>query len=421
MPECSTVYRYGFDNGKVDPVKFACVGAGPAGLYFSILMKQAQPDSSVVVFERSPRHHVVGWGMGLWDDMLRAISETDAETGRRLGRSVIRWQGQHLMLNGEVLATDGGGYGINRRTLLEILVDRALEVGVEIRFQHGMNAPEQLQGFDVVVAADGVNSSVRGGVGGRFGTEIKFGRNKYVWLGSDMVFDAFTFAFEQTDSGWIWSHSYAIDPQTSVCIVECPPETWRGLSLDTLSGRDSLRLLESVFGAALDGHKLLNQGRPAEPLSWCNFRTITNRRWWAGNTVLIGDAAHTAHFSIGSGTKLALQDAILLADCLSRGGPPQLAFAAYEKRRRRDVSILQRDAGFSSEWLEAIERYGSQPAQEFFTLLRARRDPLLGQLPPALYYRFHAALERHKLSRNFKSRVGPKARRAYGQLVRRSP
>lgn len=405
-------------------MKIATVGAGPAGLYLSILMKQADPTHRVVVYERGARHHVRGWGMGFWggswDDLLHSLYESDPTTAERVSGSAVRWRGQTLALAGEVLKISGIGHGIHRSTLQEILTDRALKVGVDIRFEEAVVSARQICDADVIVASDGVNSAIRENGAEGFGAKCLVGRNKFVWLGSDKLFEEFTNAFEWTECGWIWIHGYAIDAHTSVCIVECAPQTWRGLGFDTLSASDSLRLLESIFYTALNGSRLLNQGGDEEPLPWLNFRTITNHRWWSGNTVLLGDAAHTAHYSIGSGTRLALQSAIALADCLRDEKTPQLAFAAYQKRRRADVSAAQRDASFSARWLEEVDRYIAMTPREFFTLLRARRDPLLAPIPPALYYRLYAAAERNPMLRRLKSQVGPKARRTYGRLVRRS-
>jgi 2-polyprenyl-6-methoxyphenol hydroxylase-like FAD-dependent oxidoreductase len=403
-------------------MEIACIGGGPSGLYFSILMKSFDPRHNVVVYERHPRDHVTGWGVGFWDNLLNSLYASDTETAQRVSSSAIRWQGQNLVLNGEVRKVDGsGGYGINRRTLLEILNDRALEVGVDIRFEHPVTDIRRVADADVVVAADGANSVLRRAAQSRFGTEYLMGTNKYAWLATDKRFDAFTFAFERTHAGWVWFHGYAIDRDTSVCIVECSPETWEGLGLDALPAGDSLRLLEATFSEVLDGRSLLAQGIDTDPIPWLNFRTLTNHRWWSGNTVLLGDAAHTAHFSIGHGTTLALQDAIALARSLSMNQSPQQAFSEYQRARRREVCATQRDALFSSQWLENVDRYGSMPASEFFTLLRARRDPILAHVPPELYYRLYTTVERNDFLRGVKSRFGPRVRRAYGQLVRNAP
>lgn len=406
-------------------MEFAVVGGGPAGLFFSLLMKQADPGHRVVVYERHPQSHVIGWGMGFWgcywDDLISCLEDSDPTTAQRIQENARRWHGQGLALDGDTVRVDGAGYGIHHRRLVEVLTDRALEVGVEFEFEHAVTDLEQLPHADVVIAADGVRSVIRDKSADRFGTHCSLGRNKYVWLGSDTVFDGFTNAFVPTEHGWIWLHGYAIDPHTSVCIVECGPETWSGLGLDTLPGVAGLALLESLFSAALGGGRLLSHGSGTAPLGWQNFRTITNRQWWDGKTVLIGDAAHTAHFSIGSGTRLALRDSAVLAEELCREATPQAAFAAYQRRRKSDVLDTQRDAWFSAKWLENVNRYGAMSAEEFFTIFRARRDPLAAHVPPGLYYRLYSAAERSPLLRRLKSELGPRARRRYGQLVRNAP
>ena len=396
----------------------ACIGAGPAGLYFSMLMKRSDPAHRVVVYERNPRACVTGWGMGVWDELLTELGDSDPQTARSLRDNAVRWRGQNLVLDGERVNVDAAGYGISRSKLLDTPVDRALEVGVDIRFEATDTRIEDLRDADVMVAADGANSAVRGRAADVFGTEFSVGRNKYVWLGTDRQFDAFTFGFRRTGAGWIWLHGYAIDTATSTCIVECSPKTWQRLGFDTLSAEDSLRLLENIFSDVLAGGSLFNQ--EAERLAWRNFTTITNSRWWSGNTVLLGDAAHTAHFSIGSGTRLALQGAIALAGCLAEHPTPQTGFNAYQRRRRAAVLVAQREAWFSERWLENVERYGAMPPHEFFTLLRARRDPLLTQIPPALYCRLHSAAEGNPVLRRLKSQWGPKVRRSYGRLARLS-
>lgn len=406
-------------------MELACIGGGPASLYFSILMKRADPAHRVVIYERNRRDQFTGWGMGFWgaswDDLLQSLYQSDPTTAQRLVGNAMRWRGQTLSLRGVGVGIDGVGFGIHRGMLQEILIERALELGVEIRFEREISDEEACDA-DVIVAGDGVNSSIRGKSENCFGSHVSVGRNKFVWLGSDHVFEAFANVFEQTQAGWIWIHAYSVDADTSVCIAECPPETWRGLGLDTLPAGESLRLLESIFAKGLAGGSLLAQVGVDDALPWQNFQTVTNRQWWSGKTVLIGDAVHTAHFSIGSGTRLALQDGIVLAEELSREGfAPQHAFAEYQKRRLASVPDLQTDARFSARWLENIERYIALPPEEFFTLFRARRDPLLARAPLGLYYRLYSAAERGPAVRRLRSRVGPKVRHSFARLAGHQP
>ncbi len=396
----------------------ACVGGGPAGLYLAILMKQAEPDHRVVVFERKARYSSDGWGVVFWDDLVDDLRRTDPETAQRVSDTAYRWQGQQLVLDGEQVPIPAGGYGIGRSALLDILRQRALDLGVELEFDHEVKDPAELPAADVVVASDGANSVVRQTVGA-FGTNVAQGSNFYVWLGTDSIFDTFTFAFERTKAGWIWFHAYAFDDRTSTCIIECTRETWAGLGLDSQSTAESLALLESVFRRPLDGGKLLSSSRADEPLPWLNFRTVTNERWHSGNTVLVGDAAHTTHFSIGSGTRLAIQDAIALAIALQRADAPHSAFADYEKGRRAALLPAQHEARLSAQWFESVERYEKLPAPAFFALLRARRDPILPRVSPKLYYRVYASVDRIPALRSARAWIGPRARAVYSRLKRR--
>jgi len=401
-------------------MRVVCVGGGPAGLYLAILLKRADPDHQVVVLERKPRHCTDGWGVVFWDDLLDDLRATDAETARRVSERAFPWRGQHLVLEGEEVEHEGDGYAIARATLLDVLVERATDLGVEIRFDHEVAGSAELRDADVIVAADGVNSAVRAEHADEFGTEVVVGRNKYVWLGTDKVFEGFTLAFEQTEAGWMWCHSYAYGPDSSTCIVECAPETWAGLGLDALPAHDSLTLLETVFRKPLGGGRLISPAAEDAPLPWLNFKTITNSRWHIDKTVLVGDAAHTTHFSIGSGTILALRDAIALAEALQLADAPQSAFAIYEKRQRETLVPIQSNARLSARWFEQVGRYVEMPAPALFALVRARRDPVLLRVPPKLYYRLYATAERIPALRNLKRQLGPNARTLYGRLTQRA-
>jgi 2-polyprenyl-6-methoxyphenol hydroxylase-like FAD-dependent oxidoreductase len=220
---------------------------------------------------------------------------------------------------------------------------------------------------------------------------VRVGRNKYIWLGTSKVFDVFTFAFVRTAAGWIWCHAYAFDDDASTFIVECSPETWTGLGFERLGEDETLTLLEQLFASHLDGHPLRVKVRGTGGAPWLNFRTVTNERWHAGNTVLMGDAAHTTHFTIGSGTKLALEDAIALAANLDEGRELEQALDAYERERQVALLPAQTDARFSAQWFEDIPRYVGLDPRQFFALLHERRSPLLPGIPPPLYYRLHQA------------------------------
>jgi 2-polyprenyl-6-methoxyphenol hydroxylase-like FAD-dependent oxidoreductase len=266
----------------------------------------------------------------------------------------------------------------------------------------------RLPAADLIVASDGVNSRMRQEAG-KFQTDVLLGTNKYLWLGTDKEFEAFTYAFVQTDSGWIWAFCYGIGAGLSTFAVECSPGTWAGLGLDTLSPPDGLALLEKLFERQLDGYSLLGQSQRGASAGWQNFRTVTNQRWHDGNIVLAGDAAHTTHFTIGSGTTLALQDAIALADSLRQHGEQELALDSYEKRRKAEIGLLQSDARFSRQWFENFSRYADLDPDKFSVLLDGRRSPLLPRLSPNLYYRLHQATEKAGVLAELRRRAGAKA------------
>jgi len=396
-------------------MRIVCVGGGPAGLYLAILMKQADQRHHVTVLERKPQHCRDGWGVVFWDDLLGDLHSTDPETARLVGERARQWHGQHCVLNGERIEHEGRGYGIARSALLDVLAQRAADVGVDVQFDTDVVNASELDA-DVIVASDGANSILRQADPDRFGTHVAVGRNMYVWLGTDKIFDAFTFAFEQTDAGWIWFHAYAFDGCASTCIVECTSDTWKGLGFDTRSAPDSISLLEKIFANHLNGHRLISPRQDVAALPWLKFKTVTNQRWHSDKTVLVGDAAHTTHFSIGSGTRLALEDAIALADALQHGETPQTAFVAYEHSRRAALRTTQHDARRSAQWFEDVTRYTDLTAPAFFALLRARRDPVLPHVSPKLYYALYAPVERNAALRNLRHRIGPTARALYNRL-----
>jgi len=374
------------------PMKVACIGAGPAGLYFSILMKLRDADTQVTVFERNPEGVTHGWGVVFWDDLVADLSANDPQTAKAIVDASFCWTDQVVEVKGGRPAHGGGtGYGICRRTLLDILGRRAAELGVTIRFEREIACPSQLPEADVIVAADGVGSHLRRRHEEEFETRIEPGRNKYVWLATPRVFEAFTFGLVPTPAGWIWFHAYGYSRTMSTFIVECSPQTWKGLGFDTLSADQSLRQLERLFRDHLDGHRLLSHAGGRGSLPWLNFRNLTNGKWHTGNVVLLGDAAHTTHFSIGSGTRLAMQDAIALADNLHRHQDIQAALAAYEGERQFAMLRPQREARLSAAWFENIPRYATLDGQQLFALLLDRRSRLIPLIPPRLYYALYKA------------------------------
>ncbi|MGW1927125.1 FAD-dependent monooxygenase, partial [Streptomyces massasporeus] len=241
---------------------------------------------------------------------------------------------------------------------------------------------------------------------------VTSGRNQYIWLGTTKVFDSFSFAFKETAHGWIWCYAYGFSGERSTCVVECSPETWTGLGLDTLGEADGLRLLEKLFHDLLDGHELIGRDRADDTAQWLTFRTLTNRVWHHGNVVLLGDAAHTTHYSIGAGTTLALEDALALADALRAHTDLDTALTTYGKRRRAELVSAQSAARYSAQWYENLPRYMRLEPARMFALLGQRHSPLLPHIPPQLYYRIDRAAEQLEPLRRLKRWLGPRVARA---------
>jgi anthraniloyl-CoA monooxygenase len=283
-----------------------------------------------------------------------------------------------------------GGYGFSmgRRGLLEILAGRATDLGVDIRYETELTEESALPDADLIVACDGARSRLRDRHTEHFGTRIDIGRNKYIWLGTPHVFDTFTFGFERTEAGWIWFHAYPFTDDTSTFIVECLPATWAALGLDRADAEEGCARLADIFAKHLDGQPLVDDRATVGNTGWLNFRRITNERWHHGNVALMGDAAHTTHFAIGSGTKLAMQDAIALSEALATGDPLPAALDAYEHRRETALAPLQRAAKASSEWFERLPEYVDKPASQFAFALFDRRGEF-----PAWRYLLHVATQ----------------------------
>lgn len=391
------------------------MGGGPAGLYFALLMKLREPQHEVTVFERSVPGATRGWGVVFWDDLLEKLYRADPQSAREIEQASFHWNGQVVDVRGrQVRDASLRGYGIKRQHLLDVLTRRAQGSGVRIEFAHEVTAPPQLPEADLIVACDGVNSRTRLETDG-FQTDVHQGSNKYIWLGTDKIFESFTFPFVPTDSGWVWAHAYGIDASTSTFIVECTAETYAALGFDTMPPQACLSVLEKVFEGHLDGHQLMGQNPDGTNAQWLNFRTVTNKRWYQGKTVLAGDAAHTTHFTIGSGTKLAVEDAIALAGNVQRNGELPLALESYEKERQAALLQPQSEARLSAHWFEDISRYIDLEPHQFFALLHARRSPLLPRLSPRLYYQLHQTSQEFPVLRGLRRRIGPGASKLYGR------
>jgi anthraniloyl-CoA monooxygenase len=355
-------------------VKIACIGGGPAGLYFAISMKLRDPSHDIEIFERNAPGVTFGWGVVFSDQTVENLTANDPKSAKIIADEFAHWDDIDVHIHGQTITSSGHGFiGIGRKRLLEILQDRARELGVELHFSQECDpADPKWRDYDLVIASDGANSRFRDAQADAFGVDIDVRRNKFVWLGTSKVFDAFTFAFEETEHGWIWAHAYRFAPDASTFIVECSEETWRGFGFDRMSQDESIAACERLFAKYLDGHRLQsNATHLVGSAAWLNFRRIKCERWNAGNVILLGDAAHTAHFSIGSGTKLALEDAIKLAEVLNRANLSlQAALDEYVAERNLEVLKLQNSARNSTEWFETLERYlHFEPLQFAYSLL----------------------------------------------------
>jgi anthraniloyl-CoA monooxygenase len=355
-------------------VRIACIGGGPAGLYFAISMKLRDPAHHVEIFERNPPGVTFGWGVVFSDLTVENITVNDPISAETITREFAHWDDIDVHFRGKTISSGGHGFiGIGRKRLLEILQDRARELGVILHFDTEWDpADPKWRGYDLVIASDGANSRFRDAHAEAFGVDVDVRANKFVWLGTSKVFDAFTFAFEETEHGWIWAHAYRFAPDCSTFIVECSEQTWQRFGFDRMSQEESIAACEKLFAKYLDGHSLQsNASHLVGSAAWLNFRRIKCERWTSGNVILLGDAAHTAHFSIGSGTKLALEDAIKLAEVLNRPGLSlEAALDEYQAERNLEVLKLQNSARNSTEWFETLERYTHfEPLQFAYSLL----------------------------------------------------
>src|SRR4051794_7646820 len=352
-------------------MRTAIVGGGPGGLYLSILLKKLDPTHDVVVYERNAPDDTFGFGVVFSDETLAAFEAADPETYAEITRRFARWAEIDVHYRGETMTSGGHGFSaLARVDLLGVLQRRAAGLDVDLRFRTEVD-PEDIDA-DLIVAADGVNSTLRRRYAESFEPSLDRRRAKYVWFGTDLVFDAFKFFIKETEHGVLQVHGYPYSDTMSTFIVETTPRAWRGLGLDRASEEESLRICEDLFSDVLEGHRLI-----ANRSLWIDFVTVRNQSWRHENVVLLGDAAHTAHFSIGSGTKLAMEDAIALAWAFREHGQVEAALEAYEAERKPIVESTQRAAQGSLEWFEGIERYmGQEPRIFAFNLLtRSRRIP----------------------------------------------
>jgi anthraniloyl-CoA monooxygenase len=363
-------------------MRIAVAGGGPAGLYFSILMRRVAPECEITVYERNRPEDAFGFGVVFSDETLTVFEHADPVSYQEITDRFARWSDIDIHHRGQVTRSGGHGFSaLGRRELLGILQRRARALGVDIRFQTEAPPLDELADADLVIAADGLASAVRAARADDFGPSLEPRHCRYIWLGTDKVFDAFTFAIAETSHGVLQAHAYPYDATMSTFIVEVEEATWRRAGLDAtgaqtlapgVSDTAAVAFCQDLFADVLAGHTL-----QANNSKWIRFTTVRNRSWRSGHVVLLGDAAHTAHFSIGSGTKLAMEDAVSLAWSFRERGSDDIpaALAAYEAERRPQVESTQRAAQGSLEWFEGIGRYVHQPRLQFaFNLLtRSRR------------------------------------------------
>ncbi|HEU4985462.1 MAG TPA: FAD-dependent monooxygenase, partial [Rhizobiaceae bacterium] len=354
-------------------MKVAVLGGGPAGLYFAICMKLRDPAHQVTVFERNRADDTFGWGVVLSDETLDNLAANDRRSADRIREHFAYWDDIAVIHKGVRTVSTGHGFcGIGRKRLLLLLQERARELDVDLRFETEVEDPKPLMAeYDLVLAADGVNSRARKAFEHVFKPDIDLRKCKFVWLGTHQKFDdAFTFIFEKTEHGWVWAHAYQFDADTATFIVECSEETWARFGFGDMSKEESIATCERIFQAHLGGHHLMSNANHIRGSAWINFPRVLCERWSHENLALMGDAAASAHFSIGSGTKLALESAIALADYLHSEPTLAAAFEKYEDARRLEVLRLQSAARNSLEWFEEVERYlDLDPVQFNYSLL----------------------------------------------------
>ena len=335
-------------------MKITIIGGGPGGLYFSILTKKALPDCQIDIYERNKADDSFGFGVVFSDETLGEFLTRDTKSYDLIRSEFAYWDDIVVARDGETVNIAGNGFcGCSRKTLLQLLQQRCREEGVNLHFEYNVDDLNQFKDSDYIVACDGINSVIREKFASDFGTKIELKKNKFVWLGSTKPLDAFTYFFRTTPFGTFVAHSYQYQKGMSTWIFECSPETWEKAGLETTNEEDTIDRISKIFADELDGHGLISNRS-----HWRQFPAVTNDFWYKDNIVLLGDAKATAHYSIGSGTKLAMECAIALSDSIVEFGTDKdKAFAKYEQLRRNRVEMIQHAANVSLDWFENMDRH----------------------------------------------------------------
>ncbi|MET0759419.1 MAG: FAD-dependent monooxygenase, partial [Flavobacterium sp.] len=342
-------------------MKIAVIGGGPGGLYFSILTKKAMPDCQIDVYERNKADDSFGFGVVFSDETLGEFLTRDTESYDLIRSKFAYWDDIAVARDGDIVSISGNGFcGCSRKTLLQLLQQRCKEVGVNLHFETNIDDISKLEA-DVIVACDGIGSQIRTQFVTDFGTKIELKKNRFVWLGSTKPLDAFTYFFRSTPYGMIVAHSYQYEKGMSTWIFECSDETWQKAGFEVENEESTIKKISEFFKEELDGHSLISNKS-----HWRQFPAITNDKWHKDNIVLLGDAKATAHYSIGSGTKLAMECAIVLSDAIAENKTDvQAAFEQYEKVRRNRVEMIQHAANVSLDWFENMDRNNQHDFMQF--------------------------------------------------------
>jgi len=353
--------------------RIVCLGGGPAGLYSAILFKKALPHARIEIYERNRPDDTFGWGVVFSDKTMAGFRDADPPTHDAIVDSFYHWDDVDIHFRGERIRSGGHGFcGIARKRLLNVLQERAADLGVLQSFQHEVDGTLDFGDADLIVAADGVNSLQRARHADVFRPHIDVRKCRFIWLGTEQKFPAFTFAFENTEHGWFQIHAYQFSTELSTVIVETREETWKAHGLDRLDTEQSIAFCEQLFGKYLGGHRLMSNARHLRGSAWLNFNRVLCERWHHGKLVLIGDAAHTAHFGIGSGTKLAMEDAMSLVANVATAQDVGAGLERYRAERNLEALKLQSAARNRMEWFENVARYTQLMPQQFaYSLLTA--------------------------------------------------